>query len=77
MLWDRHVSDRLVLAGLVAVSILSVWGLGVFWHLMTGAAIGVGVVALHGLLRNENGVFLDEQEAASQGLIASERATAI
>lgn len=69
--YDRDVSDTAVLAALVAVSVVELWLTGCFWSLVSGAAAGAAVAAVHGLLRNEEGVYLDEQEAASWGLIGS------
>lgn len=67
----RDVSDTAVLAALVAVSAVELWLTGCFWSLIAGAAAGAAVAAVHGLLRNEEGVYLDEEEAASWGLIGS------
>ncbi|RWR95749.1 PRA1 family protein G2 isoform X1 [Cinnamomum micranthum f. kanehirae] len=71
ILWGCHVADSWLLGGLVVVSILSVWGLGVFWNLVIGVGIGVLAVVAHGVFRNGDGLFLGEEEAASKGLIAA------
>ncbi|XP_068643776.1 PRA1 family protein G2 [Aristolochia californica] len=70
LLWGRHVTDTFVLAALVAVSVLAVWSTGSLGTLAGGLAIGGLIVAVHGFLRNDEGLFLNEQEAVSRGLIA-------
>ncbi|XP_058114503.1 PRA1 family protein G2 [Magnolia sinica] len=69
ILWGRHVNDRTVLIGLVLVSLVMIFGLGVLWDLMMGVGIGGAISAVHGVFRNEEGLALDEEEAASEGLI--------
>ncbi|KAG9448865.1 hypothetical protein H6P81_008830 [Aristolochia fimbriata] len=70
LLWERHVTDTFVLAGLVAVSVLALWTTGSLGTLAGGLAAGGLIMAVHGFFRNDEGLFLNEQEAASRGLIA-------
>ncbi|KAK3013349.1 hypothetical protein RJ639_008342 [Escallonia herrerae] len=65
----RHVSDWAVMVGLVTVSVLAVWFTGILNNLLIGIGVGVLISAVHGVFRNPEGLFLDENEAASDGLI--------
>ncbi|KAJ9187135.1 hypothetical protein P3X46_002627 [Hevea brasiliensis] len=69
--WGYQVSDRLVLVGLVLVSILAIWLSGGFWSLVLGIVIGILICGVHAVLKNADGLFLDEREAASRSLISS------
>ncbi|KAM5582840.1 PRA1 family protein G2 [Rosa sericea] len=65
----RYFSDWAVFVGLVLVSLAVVWlssGLG---NVVLGLGIGLLVCGLHGLVRDPEGLFLNENEAASAGLI--------
>ncbi|XAR56854.1 hypothetical protein NMG60_11037475 [Bertholletia excelsa] len=69
--WGHHVDDRLVIASLVVVSVAAVWFTGMVNSLLIGIALGLLISAVHGVLRNPEGLFLDEDDAATNGLIGS------
>uniref|UniRef100_A0A7N0U5C8 PRA1 family protein n=1 Tax=Kalanchoe fedtschenkoi TaxID=63787 RepID=A0A7N0U5C8_KALFE len=71
LVFGRVVGDRLVLTGLIVVSVIVVWSLGVASNLLWGTAIGIAASIVHGVFRNPQGLFLDEDEAFSDGLISS------
>ncbi|KAL2483792.1 PRA1 family protein G2 [Forsythia ovata] len=71
LIWGRHVSDRAIVVSLVLVSIAAIWFTGALNNLWIGIGIGLLVGAIHGVLRNPEGIFLDENDAVSNGLIAS------
>ncbi|XP_021288358.1 LOW QUALITY PROTEIN: PRA1 family protein G2 [Herrania umbratica] len=75
VLWGHCVSDRLVLFSLAFLSGLTVWVCGVLQNLALGLAIGVLVCGVHALLRNSDGLFLDENDAVSTGLVRSTSAS--
>lgn len=68
-----HVNDWAVIAGLILASVVTLWVTGVLSNLLIGIAVGVLVSAIHGLLRNPEGLFLDENDAASNGLISTSK----
>ncbi|KAM1494486.1 hypothetical protein ACFX2K_029265 [Malus domestica] len=67
--WGHHVSDWAVMAGLVVVSGLVAWASSGLVNVTLGLGVGLVLCGVHGLLRNTEGLFLNENEAASQGLI--------
>ncbi|KAH7861829.1 hypothetical protein Vadar_031414 [Vaccinium darrowii] len=67
--WGRHVDDRVVIVGLVLVSVVAIWIVGMVNVLLVGVAVGVLICAVHGVVRNSQGLFLDEDDAVSSGLI--------
>ncbi|XVE80656.1 hypothetical protein DITRI_Ditri14bG0156400 [Diplodiscus trichospermus] len=71
VLWGHCVSDRFVLFSLAFLSVLTIWVCGVLQNLALGLGIGVLVCGVHALLRNSDGLFLDENDAASAGLVRS------
>uniref|UniRef100_A0A7N0RCB8 PRA1 family protein n=1 Tax=Kalanchoe fedtschenkoi TaxID=63787 RepID=A0A7N0RCB8_KALFE len=71
LVFGRVVGDRLVLTGLIVVTVIVVWWLGVVSNLLWGTAIGIDASIVHGVFRNPQGLFLDEDEAFSDGLISS------
>ncbi|CAK9157817.1 unnamed protein product [Ilex paraguariensis] len=70
-MWGHHVSDRVVTVGLILVSAVAVWFTGALTNLVMGTGAGVLISAIHGVLRNPEGLFLDESDAISNGLIGS------
>ncbi|XP_021905895.1 PRA1 family protein G2 [Carica papaya] len=70
ILFGRHLNDYLVLLALFLSSLLALWFTACFWTLALGLAIGLLVCAVHAVFRNSDGLFLDEEEAASRGLVA-------
>ncbi|XP_057765356.1 PRA1 family protein G2 [Salvia miltiorrhiza] len=71
LIWGRHVSDWAVIAGLVMLSILALWITGPLHNLSIGIIVGLLISSIHGVLRNPEGLFLDENDAVSTGLIAT------
>ncbi|KAB2068424.1 hypothetical protein ES319_A08G030700v1 [Gossypium barbadense] len=71
VVWGHSVNDRFVLLVLAFLSVLAVWICGVFQNLSLGLGIGVLVCGVHALLRNSDGLFLDENDAVSTGLVRS------
>ena len=69
------VSDRLVLFSLAFLSVLAVWVCGVLQNLALRLGIGVLICGVHALVRNSDGLFLDENDAISTGLVRSAAAT--
>ncbi|CAN4103851.1 unnamed protein product [Withania somnifera] len=67
----QQVSDLVVISGLVTISAIAVWFTGILNNLMIGIAIGILVSVIHGSLRNPEGLFVDEDDAVSSGLISS------
>ncbi|KAF8414330.1 hypothetical protein HHK36_002331 [Tetracentron sinense] len=67
----HHLSDRVILVGLIAVSAVLVWFTGVVQNMIIGVGTGLVISAVHGVFRNPDGLFLDENEAVSRGLIGS------
>ncbi|KAK4484723.1 hypothetical protein RD792_007315 [Penstemon davidsonii] len=76
LLWGRHVSDWAVILGLVLVTIAAFWITGPLNSLSIGISVGLLVSVIHGVLRNPEGLFLDENDAVSNGLIVSTPAVA-
>ncbi|KAF5803388.1 putative prenylated rab acceptor P [Helianthus annuus] len=70
VVWGHHVHDHLVTAGLVFVTGIAVWWLGFVSSLLIGVAVGVLVSVVHGVFRNPRGIYLDEIDAESEGLIS-------
>lgn len=71
LVWGHHVADWAVIGGLVAVSILALWITNPSHSLSIGIGVGLLISAVHGLLRNPEGLFLDENDAVSTGLIST------
>lgn len=69
VVFGHHFSDWAVFVGLGLASLAVVWlssGLGT---LILGLGVGFLVCGLHGLIRDPEGLFLDENDAVSAGLI--------
>ncbi|KAL4311904.1 hypothetical protein GQ457_01G050030 [Hibiscus cannabinus] len=75
VLWGHCVSDRFVLLSLAFLSLLAVWVCGVFQTLALGLGIGVLICGAHALLRNSDGLFIDEDDAVSTGLVRPSAST--
>lgn len=71
IVYGRHADDRIVLLGLSLGTILVVWLIGMVNTLAIGISVGVLISTVHGVFRDTDGLFLDEDDAASNGLIAS------
>ncbi|KAI3427768.1 PRA1 family protein [Psidium guajava] len=71
MVSGHQLNDRLVLCALVLVSLSAIWLVGRVENVVIGIGAGSLLCGVHGVLRNPDGLFLDENEAASQGLIGS------
>ncbi|KAH6822837.1 hypothetical protein C2S53_017236 [Perilla frutescens var. hirtella] len=72
LIWGRHVSDWAVICGLVVLSAVALWLTGPLNSLSIGIIVGLLISAVHGALRNPEGLFLDENDAVSSGLIVSQ-----
>ncbi|KAI3510159.1 hypothetical protein L1887_25690 [Cichorium endivia] len=70
VVWGHHVHDHLVTAALVLITGVSIWIIGFVTNLMIGIAVGVLISIVHGVFRNPQGIYLDENDAASDGLIS-------
>ncbi|XP_052206590.1 PRA1 family protein G2 [Diospyros lotus] len=75
VVWGHHVDDRLVIGGLALVTVLAVWFTGEVTYLLNGVAVGLLISAIHGALRNPDGLFLDEEDAVFNGLIGTSSAS--
>ncbi|GFP94786.1 pra1 family protein g2 [Phtheirospermum japonicum] len=71
LIWGHQVSDWAVIVGLVLVSIAAFWITGPLNSLSIGVGLGLLISVVHGVLRNPEGLFLDENDAVSNGLIVS------
>ncbi|KAE8667051.1 Tir-nbs resistance protein [Hibiscus syriacus] len=69
VLWGHCVSDRFVLLSLAFLSVLAVWVCDLFENLALGLVIGVLICGAHALLRNSDGLYIDEDAAVSTGLV--------
>ncbi|KAK6149477.1 hypothetical protein DH2020_017002 [Rehmannia glutinosa] len=74
LIWGHHVSDWAVILGLVLVTIAALWITGPLNSLSIGVGVGLLISIAHGVLRNPEGLFLDENDAVSNGLIVSKPA---
>ncbi|KAM7499070.1 hypothetical protein LguiA_023484 [Lonicera macranthoides] len=74
VVWGHHVSDWIVMLSLVIVTFLAVWFTGILVNLMIGIGVALLILAVHGILRNPEGLFLDENDAVSAGLIRARSA---
>lgn len=66
------MSDWAVIGGLVALTVVGLWITGPLNSLSIGISAGLLISVVHGVLRNPEGLFLDENDAASTGLIVSQ-----
>ncbi|KAI3456735.1 hypothetical protein Pfo_013398 [Paulownia fortunei] len=71
LIWGHHISDWAVILGLGLVSIAALWITGPLNSLSIGIGVGLLISFVHGVLRNPEGLFLDENDAVSNGLIVS------
>lgn len=67
----HQISDLAVISGLVIFSAIAAWFTGILNSLLIGVALGFLVTVIHGLLRNPEGLFVDEDDAVSTGLISN------
>lgn len=67
---NRMVDDRLVAVGLWIVTIVGLVLTKVWLNVLVSLLIGVVVVMVHSVFRNTEDLFLDEEEAASDGLVS-------
>lgn len=70
MVLHRMVDDRLVLVGLWIVTIIGLVLTKVWLNVLVSLLIGVVLVMVHAVFRNTEDLFLDEDEAASGGLVS-------
>ncbi|KAK4439628.1 PRA1 family protein G2 [Sesamum alatum] len=75
LIWGHQVSDWAVILGLVSITVGALWITGPLNSLSIGIGTGLLISVVHGVLRNPEGLFLDENDAASDGLIISNTAS--
>nr|GMC76348.1 PRA1 family protein G2 [Ipomoea batatas] len=71
VVFGRHIGDQLVIAALVIGSALILWITGVLNNLLFGVGVGISLSAIHGIFRNPEGLFLDEDDAVLNGLVSN------
>ncbi|GLT26442.1 hypothetical protein SLA2020_015060 [Shorea laevis] len=69
VLWGHSIPHRWVPFCLVGVSILAVWVCGVVENLVIGFVLGCLVCGVHAIFRNPDGLYLEENDAVSLGLV--------
>ncbi|KAL0306178.1 UNVERIFIED_CONTAM: PRA1 family protein G2 [Sesamum radiatum] len=74
LIWGHQISDWAVILGLVLITVAALWITGPLNSLSIGIGAGLLISVVHGVLRNPEGLFLDENDAASDGLIISNTA---
>ncbi|XP_075494706.1 PRA1 family protein G2-like isoform X3 [Primulina tabacum] len=72
LIWGYHVNDWAVILGLVVISIAALWITGPLNNLSIGISVGLLIFVIHGVLRNPEGLYLDENDAVSDGLVSSQ-----
>ncbi|XP_071725732.1 PRA1 family protein G2 [Rutidosis leptorrhynchoides] len=70
LIYGHHVPDNIVTAGLALITGVCVWIIGFVLSLSIGIAVGVFVSFVHAVFRNPNGIYFDENDAVSEGLIS-------
>ncbi|GAA0187080.1 membrane traffic protein [Lithospermum erythrorhizon] len=70
VIMGREFSDRETLGVLLVATVVVVFLTSVGSLLISGVLIGMGVVCLHGAFRVPEDLFLDDQEAGSQGFLS-------
>nr|XP_043618738.1 PRA1 family protein G2 [Erigeron canadensis] len=70
VVYGHNVHDHVVTCGLVLVSFFCVLCLGFGWNLVVGIAVGALISVVHAVFRNDEGIYLDENDAVSEGLIS-------
>ncbi|KAK9049533.1 hypothetical protein SSX86_031498 [Deinandra increscens subsp. villosa] len=70
VVWGHHVHDHLVTASLVFLTGIAIWNIGFVSNFLIGIGVGLLISIIHGAFRDTQGVYLDETDAASEGLIS-------
>ncbi|XP_062212366.1 PRA1 family protein B6-like [Phragmites australis] len=70
-IFGMEFDDGTVLAALCGVTVVAMLFTGVGWNVVGSVMIGGALVGAHGALRSTDDLFLTEQEAAGDGLVAA------
>ncbi|VVB16187.1 unnamed protein product [Arabis nemorensis] len=71
ILWGFQVGNRTVVLFLVLASVWAIWFTSSAVNLAVGVVVGLLLCAIHSVLRNSDGLFLEEDDAVTGGLIGS------
>lgn len=70
VVYGYNVHDHVVIAVLVLITGISIWIKGFVTSFVIGIAVGGLISVVHAVFRNPRGIYLDENDAVSEGLIS-------
>ncbi|KAL4185942.1 hypothetical protein AMTRI_Chr10g233390 [Amborella trichopoda] len=73
VVFDRGINDRTVLIGLVVITLAGLWLTAVVATLVGALGIGVLIMGVHAIFRESESLYMNEEEAVSEGLIGSRK----